>query len=121
MREERYLFQIIMATLFFVILTSMWNPVSQILNSSNKSITGISNDDCIGYKNEIGQKQTEIERLNKDLSDCNSRNPIGFSIIELIVGIIVGAGIVLFWFTGHEKQLHEEIERLKNMRQTRKK
>jgi len=107
--------------LFFAPITLV--IMMSIFNGYPSNILGIFNTtqntkevpaDCQSYKSQIDQQQSQIEQLNKDISDCKNQSPSGFTLFDFIVGFAMGAGIVLFWTYWNEKErkAKEEWEKL---------
>jgi hypothetical protein len=116
-RDDSWIFWILLFPTTLAIASFVLNPSNFMLNNttiSNQPVTA----DCQNYKNQADQQQTQIEELNKQISDCRNQNPYSFSIAELVLGIAIGAIISTYWFWQNEKKM---IEKYENPKKTKKK
>jgi predicted negative regulator of RcsB-dependent stress response len=110
----------------FVIIISIlqgWNPAKLFQYTDNTTVSA----DCVNYKNQVDQQQTEINRLNQDLSNCKTENTCGFSWITFFSGVMItgiGAYFLFQWIDKNHRSRYEklndswekEIEKLKKKR-----
>lgn len=105
------------ALLFFpiIIMILVWisqgfNP-AKFLYTDNTTSQPVSAD-CINYKNQVDQQQTEIDRLNQDLSNCKNDNSCSFSWLAFFSGVMItgiGAYFLFQWIDKNHRSRYEKL------------
>lgn len=105
--ETMLVFLLMVLPISLLVMSGGFNITRIFSITTQNMTTDINPSDCQSYKSQIDSMQNQIDQLNSDLS--NSRNSSsGFSVIELVFGFIIGAGVVIGYFLWHEKMEKDE-------------
>jgi hypothetical protein len=91
-------------------LSGGFNNFTMSLGNSSSSGSQANSTNCQSYIDQIDSLNGQISQLNTDVSNAKNSDSSGFSMTELLIGFIIGAGIVIAYFYYHEKAEKEREE-----------